>query len=55
MSAFAFIARKREAMERIELVGTMRLATNGSKREVEKSMERWAREAEVRLRFEEED
>lgn len=53
MSALLFIQDKRKALERIELVSALRLAMNGSKRDVEKSMERWAKDAEIDLRFEE--
>jgi hypothetical protein len=53
MSAFLEIGKHRKAFERIELVSTMRMAMNGSQREVEKCLERWARQAEIHLRFEE--
>lgn len=52
MSALLFIQGKRKAVEQIEFVSMIRLAMNGSKRDVEKAMERWAREAEINLRFE---
>jgi hypothetical protein len=55
MSAFQEIAKHRRALERIDLASTMRLAVNGSRREVEKCMQRWARAAEIDLMFEEED
>jgi hypothetical protein len=51
MSALLFIQDKRKALERIEFVGVLRLAMNGSKRDVEKSMERWAKAAEIELTF----
>ncbi len=53
MSALLFIQRKRMSVERIDMVGALRIAMNGSKQEVEKCMERWARDAEIRLTFEE--
>jgi hypothetical protein len=53
MSALLFIQDKRKALEKIEFVSMLRLAMMGSKRDVEKSMERWAKDAEVNLRFEE--
>ena len=52
MSALLFLQNNRKAMERIELVSTMRLAMNGSKHDVEKTMERWAKAAEINLTFE---
>ncbi len=52
MSALLFIENKRKAFEKIELVSMLRLAMNGSKRDVEKVMERWAKSAEIDLKFE---
>jgi hypothetical protein len=53
MSALLFIRERRRNLEKIELVGLIRLAAKGSNRDVEKRMERWARDAEVQLTFEE--
>ena len=53
MSALLFIQQKRKALERIEFVSTLRLAMNGTKRDIEKTMERWARDSEIDLTFEE--
>jgi len=52
MSAFLFIQRRRESAERIDFVGMIRTATNGSKQHVEAAMMKWARDAEVDLTFE---
>lgn len=52
MNALLFIKRKREALERIEFISTLRVAMNGDKRDVEQYMHRLAREADVNLRFE---
>jgi hypothetical protein len=51
MSAFVFIRGNRKALERIELISTMRLAMQGSSKDVERHMARLAREAEIPLRF----
>jgi hypothetical protein len=51
MSAFLFMQNKRRAVENIDYVGKIRVAMNGSKRDVEKIMERWAKDAEIRLMF----
>jgi hypothetical protein len=53
MSALLFIQDKRKKLESIEFVSNLRLAMAGSKRDLEKRMERWARDAEIDLRFEE--
>jgi hypothetical protein len=53
MSALLEIRKKRKAFERIEFVSALRLAMVGSKNDVQGAMERWAREAEIRLTFEE--
>jgi hypothetical protein len=52
MSALLFLQDKRKKLESINIVSRLRLALNGSKRDVEKSMERWAKDAEIELRFE---
>lgn len=52
MSAFLFIKDKRVKLENINMVSMIRLAMNGSKQNVEKQMERWAKDAEIDLRFE---
>lgn len=53
MSALLFIRERRKASEKIDLVSMIRLAINGSKRDVERAMEQWAKDAEISLRFEE--
>jgi hypothetical protein len=52
MSALLFIRDRRRAVEKIDFVSMVRLAINGSKRDIERAMERWAKEAEINLRFE---
>ncbi len=52
MSAYLFIQNLRKNVEKIDFVSTMRLAMNGTKRQGEKQMERWAKSAELDLRFE---
>jgi hypothetical protein len=52
MSAFLFMQNKRRSVENIDFVGKIRVAMNGSKKDVEKVMEKWARDAEIRLMFE---
>jgi hypothetical protein len=52
MSALLFIQDKRKKLENIEFVSMLRMAFLGSKKDVEKRMERWAREGEIDLRFE---
>lgn len=52
MSALLFIRDKRRALEKIELVGMLRMVMNASKKDLEKRMETWAREAEINLIFE---
>jgi hypothetical protein len=52
MSAFLFIQQKRKILERIEFLSTMRQAMHGESRAIEKQMERWAREVEIRMTFE---
>lgn len=51
MNALLFIRDKRKMVESIEFVSMVRLAMNGSKADVEKQMERWAKAAEVRLQL----
>ena len=53
MQAFRFIKERRKSLERIDFVNKVRLAMRGSDRDVKKSMERWARDADVPLTFEE--
>lgn len=52
MSALLFLRKNRKALERIEFVSMLRLAMNGSKRDVKQTMERWAKAAEINLTFE---
>jgi hypothetical protein len=52
MSALLFVQSKRKLLERIELVSTLRMAMNGTKDQLEKQMERWAKDAEIDLRWE---
>ena len=52
MSAFLFIQQRRKSAEKIYFVEQVRLATNGSKDGLEKSMMKWARDAEIDIRFE---
>jgi len=52
MSAFLQIAKARKAEENIEFVGMIRLAMNGSKQDIERQMQRWARDADIQLRME---
>jgi len=52
MNALLFIQDKRKAMEKIEFVSMVRLATGGSKKAIEKAMEQWARQADIMLTFE---
>lgn len=51
MSALLFIQDKRKKLENIDFVSRLRLAMNGSKQDVEKQMERWAKDAEIELRW----
>lgn len=52
MNAFLFIQNKRKSAENIDFVGKIRVAMKGDKQDVEKAMERWAKDAEIRLMFE---
>jgi len=52
MSAFLFIQERRQSSERIDFVAALRVATRGDRKDVEKAMERYAKDAEIRLRFE---
>ena len=52
MSALLFIQDKRKTLERIQLVSTLRMAFNGSPKDVEKYLTRWAKEADIELTFE---
>lgn len=52
MSAFLFIQRRRASAEKIDFVEQIRVATNGSKQGVEQSMMKWARDADIDIRFE---
>jgi len=54
MSAFLFIRDKRRTLERISFISQYRMAMNASSKSIEKKMERWAREAEINLVFEDE-
>jgi hypothetical protein len=52
MSALLFIQDKRKKLENIEFVGMLRMAFLGTQRDVKNRMERWAKEGEIDLRFE---
>jgi hypothetical protein len=52
MSALLFIQNKRKSWEKVEMLSVLRMA-NAESKQAEKQMERWARDAEIRLRFEE--
>ncbi len=52
MSAMLEIQKHRRAFERLEFVSSMRLSMHAQKKELEKTMERWARSAEIQLTFE---
>jgi hypothetical protein len=52
MNAFLFMQNKRRSAENIDFVGKIRIAMKGSKQDVEKAMEKWAKDAEIRLLFE---
>src|SRR6516164_6593086 len=51
MSALLFIQNKRKSWEKVEMLSVLRMA-NAESKQAEKQMERWARDAEIRLRFE---
>jgi len=53
MSALLFIADKRKKLERLDQISTIRLAMNGTKKDVERYMQKLARDADIRLNFEE--
>ena len=52
MRAFLFIQEKRKSYEKMDFVTMLRLA-KADQKAYEQQMERWARDAEVSLRFEE--
>jgi hypothetical protein len=52
MSALLFIRNKRRQLEKIEFISLLRLSLYASKKDVEKAMERWARDGEIQLTFE---
>jgi hypothetical protein len=52
MSALLFIRDKRRQLEKLEFVSLLRLALHAGKRDLEKTMERWARDGEIKLTFE---
>jgi hypothetical protein len=52
MSALLFIRNKRRTFERIEFVSAIRMAMHASRKDLEKAMERWARDGEITLTFE---
>jgi hypothetical protein len=54
MSAYLFIRDKRRALEKIDFVSQLGMAMKGSPKTIERRMERWAREAEVNLIFDDE-
>ena len=53
MDAFIFIQRRRRSWDKVEIISVIRLALHGEPKDVERQMERWARDAEVPLTFEE--
>jgi hypothetical protein len=52
MSALLFIQERRKSQERIDFVSQIRIAQHGDKHSYEKQLERWAKDAEIRLSFE---
>lgn len=51
MDALVFLQRKRKAAENIDTVGVMQVAFHANADSYKKAVERWAREAEIRLRW----
>jgi len=49
MSALLFIQDKRRAIERIEFVGSLRVAMHAKADTLKKKMEQWAKHAEIDL------
>jgi hypothetical protein len=52
MSALLFIGKKRRQLEKIEFVSMVRMAMNARPEDVRRTMERWARDGEIELTFE---
>jgi hypothetical protein len=52
MSAMLEIQKHRRTLERIDTVSMLRVAMNASKKDAETIMTKWARSAEVDIRFE---
>ena len=52
MHALLYIQNMRKKLENIEFVGMLRTA-KANKRDYQKSVDRWAREGEIDLRWEE--
>ena len=55
MSAFLFIQKKRKALDNIDQLSLLRLSQargKDAKKVIEQQMEKWAREADVQIMFE---